>query len=314
MLKGTGGLVLALFICCTTSNVEARRWRYYGQFEGSVDQASQDERRVDQSRVQNAGFGASVEQWVRGCNQEALELKRWPVEAVARIAGVDDAQRNVLERMQDAAANAGDSLAATCPKQIPLPLTARLDALADVLGSVVAALDTVRPSIETFYASLNDEQKARLVALYMSRASAPDKLDQYRRSTPRPGRNSTNGPDLVCGQWAGALRGWPLRQVESDSSLSDIQRAMLYELTGAIYRAAGLLASSCPTDVSFTPTGQVDVKRKRIIALLEAIDLIRPHLGRFDEALNDDQKKRLGNAVNSVQAKPSRRRSGDDDD
>jgi hypothetical protein len=314
MLRGIGGFVLVLTIFCVSSNAEARRWRYYGQFEGSVDQASQDERRVDQSRVPNAGFGASIEHWLRGCNQEALELKKWPVESVARIAGVDDAQRNALERMQDAAANAGDSLASTCPKQIPAPLTAKLDALTDVLGSVVASLDTVRPSIETFYASLNDEQKARLVALYMSRASTQDKVDQYRRSASRPGRNATKGPDLVCDQWAGALRGWPLRQIESDSSLSDIQRATLYELTGSIYRAAGLLASSCPTEASFTPLGQIDVKRKRIIALLEAIDLFRPHFGRFDAALNDEQKKRLGSAVNSVQIRPLRRRSGDEDD
>jgi hypothetical protein len=148
----------------------------------------------------------------------------------------------------------------------------------------------------------------------MSRASAQDKLDQSRRSAPRSGRNAANGPDLICEQWAGALRGWPLRQIESDITLSDIQRAMLYELTASIYRAAGLLASSCPTEPSFTPLGQIDVKRKRINALLQAIDLIRPGLGRFAEALNDEQRRRLGNAVNAVQTKPSRRRSGDDDD
>jgi len=54
-------------------------------------------------------------------------------------------------------------------KVVEAPLTGRLDALADVLGSVVAALDTVWPSVETFYASFNDEQKARLVALYSPR-------------------------------------------------------------------------------------------------------------------------------------------------
>jgi hypothetical protein len=314
LLKSAGSLALCAAVLCASSNVEARRWRYYGQSEAAFDQNIQDNRRQEQSRIPSAGFGGSVEQWLRGCNQEALELKAWPVESVAQIAGVDDGQRNALDQMQDAAVAAGDSLASICPKEIPAPLTARLEALDQVLASVAASLEQVRPSIETFYASLNDEQKARLVAMYMSRASSQEKSDPYRRSAPRPPRSATNGQELICEQWAGVLRGWPHRQIEADATLSDLQRATLYELTGSIYRAAGLLASSCPTEVSFTPLGQIDVKRKRINALLQAIDVVRPGLARFADTLNDEQKRRLGSAVNSTQTKPPRRRGDDNDD
>jgi hypothetical protein len=117
----------------------------------------------------------------------------------------------------------------------------------------------------------------------------------------------------VCKAWAGALREWPIRQIESTIMLSDIQHAALYDLTASIYRAAGALVPSCPTETSFTPLGQIEAKRKRVNALAQAISVIHPALDRFTDTLDDKQKIGLTKIVNSTQTTPPRRRSDDSD-
>ncbi len=50
---------------------------------------------------------------------------------------------------------------------------ARLDAIKTRLSAMVEALKTVRPKLEEFYASLNDEQKARFNILPPPHQPAP---------------------------------------------------------------------------------------------------------------------------------------------
>jgi hypothetical protein len=226
--------------------------------------------------------------------------------------------------MRSVAATAGDTLASSCPSDVPAALPARFDALEQGLGSFIEALDGVRPAVELFYNSLNDEQKARLVAMYMSNASSQktssqrDKSDQSLRSN-RSVRASRDFPvtqqSPICQRWADALRAWPIREIETGMVLADGQRAELYEMSGSIYGAAGALTASCATETSFTPLGQIDGKRKRIETLRQAVNLVRPQLGRFTDSLNDERKTRLANVVGATKGKPGRRRSrGSDDD
>jgi hypothetical protein len=316
---------MVVIVLCTSSSAEARRWRrYYSQqyIDQSVvnDRSSGRESNVSSARPfrsQGTGFGRTVEQLIRGCNQEAIELKNWPFDSLAQIVGPDENQRNALQQMQNTAVKTADILASTCPKEIPDPPTARFDALKHGVEVFIAALDGVRPAVETFYTSLNDEQKARLVAIYMSNNNSREKSDQSRRSS-RNGQTyrdaSSTQQESICEKWAGALRGWPTRQIESNITLSDTQHAALYDLTASIYRAAGTLIASCPTETSFTPLGQIEAKRKRVDALGQATSMIRPVLGRFTDTLNDEQKIRLTKIVNSTQITAPRRRNNNDDD
>jgi hypothetical protein len=223
---------------------------------------------------------------------------------------------DALEQMQSGAVEAADTLASACPKNVPAALPARLDSVAQVTEAFMAALDGVRPATEAFYSSLNDEQKARLVALYMSNNDAQRPPAPSQRSS----RNDRRFPDVsttqqksICEQWAGALRDWPIRQIETSIPLSDIQHAALYDLTASVHRGAAALTTSCPTEMSFTPLGQIDAKRRRIDALRQAVNIIRPVLERFASSLNDDQKMRLNETVNSTRPAPPRRRQNDDD-
>jgi hypothetical protein len=303
---------------CASSNAEARRRGYYYRY---FDQNAVGDRNqaggltasgAGSLPSRGAGFVPTVDQLIRGCGQEAVELKNWPFDYLAQIVGPDEGQRN--------AANASDILASTCPREIPAALTARFDALKQGLGAFMTALDAVRPAIETFYTALNDEQKARLVAVYISNNGVRESSDQPRRASRNSYRQvSSTQHEIICEKWAGALRDWPTRQIEANMTLSDIQHAALYDLTAMTYRAAGALTASCPTETSFTPLGQIEAKRKRVDALAQAISMIRPVLDRFADTLNDEQKIRLVKILSSTQmtvpAVPTapRRRSDDAD-
>jgi hypothetical protein len=50
---------------------------------------------------------------------------------------------------------------AACPDQTPLTPTGRLEAMQTRLQAMIDAANTVKPSLDSFYASLSSEQKAR---------------------------------------------------------------------------------------------------------------------------------------------------------
>jgi len=168
-----------------------------------------------------------------------------------------------------------------------------------VLSLLADSLSGLRPALLKFHASLDDEQKGRLVA--MSRSSKP---------TPRSGRTGTRkGPAAgggaeekatsICTQWAAILRTWPVRQFDTQMQLSDAQRAALYELSAAIYRSAGDLVEACPAENPVTPYGHLDARQNELQAVREDIKAIRPPAAAFENALNEVQKKPLALATDS---------------
>ena len=76
-----------------------------------------------------------------------------------------DAQRPALDELRAANAKAIDILKAGCPKELPSTPTGRLTAMESRLQVMLQAVQTVRPALERFYQSLDDEQKARFNAV-----------------------------------------------------------------------------------------------------------------------------------------------------
>ena len=101
--------------------------------------------------------------------------------------------------------------------------------VSQLTNAILTALAPVRPTLETFYRLLDDEQKARLVAMSFSHDAQP----QARRSAPSRGgageRQADRGP--VCRLWIAMLRSLPVRQIENDFTLSDERRAAMYDMT-----------------------------------------------------------------------------------
>ena len=294
---------IVMMLACT-SGAKARYWRYYG-YHGyghtwSNPNRGNDERRGDESapRAENKSdlsnrvgdFGSAIERMIRACDQQVVELKKMPLNAVTQIVKPTEDQRQALEQIQSVALNSAETLATTCPKKLPEGLTERLAILSHTLEAMARSLGALRPTFTTFYGLLDDEQKARLVAMGMSN-DASGKQDVASK-------RSGSKQDSLCQQWVINLRSWPVRQIEDGTSLSDEQHATLYELTAAIYRASGRLGTFCNADDRFTPLGRIEARQDQLEALQKGIDAIRPVFSRFESELTDVQKAKLGRVVN----------------
>jgi hypothetical protein len=89
----------------------------------------------------------------------------WPSAQIDQTVHPTGAQQTDLTALQNAAAKAADLLKASCPSGQLLTPPARLAAVGDRLGVLLQAIKIVRPPLESFYASLSDEQKADFDAI-----------------------------------------------------------------------------------------------------------------------------------------------------
>jgi len=280
--------------------VEARHWGHHRHYYG--EQYNWDDREQEPARGrqhadreigpparQDAGFTAAVQEMITGCRQASTELKRLSVDTLANNLATDDGQRGTLNDMQSAAVEVADRLSSTCPSALPPSTSGKMQALAEVTRSYLAAVDALQPKVGTFYASLTDEQKARLVALDLSNRV----IDENASFT-----GDAKG-SAFCDQWTHALRSWPTRQLEARISLSDSQHAALFDVAAAMYRSADGLANACPKEMPLNPPGQFDARHKQLTALLQAIDGINPVLERFSSTLDEAQRTALDTVVNA---------------
>jgi len=273
---------------------------------------------LSRARAPTGAFGATIETLVRGCAERAAEFTNWPLDAISETVAPDDTQRNALEALRGKAKAAGERLSAECPRDVPSAPAARLDAAAQGIAATLAAFDTVEPALKGFYAALNDEQKARLYramagsgavettgrgAAQDARAERRDTSSRRRHS--RASRAASAGEDAeprgganpawsgTCEALAGALRNWPVREIERGVRLTDAQRVALYELVTASLKTAETLAPACPSGAALTPVGRMEAMRASFTAVRAALAAIRPALTRFYDALDADQQQRF---------------------
>src|SRR5215831_16829193 len=95
------------------------------------------------------------------CKQPKQGLSNLPIEKIEDALNPTDAQEAELNRLQDATTKAVEIMQAACPDQTPITPPGRLDAMEKRLQAMIDAAKTVKPPLESFYASLNSEQKAR---------------------------------------------------------------------------------------------------------------------------------------------------------
>jgi LTXXQ motif family protein len=212
------------------------------------------------------------------CSGQTAGLTDWPTERIAQTVDPDDAQRAILDELRDATARALDIVRAACPTALPSTPTGRIEAMRQRLDAMLAAVRTVRPVVEKFYQSLNDEQKARFNAL------SPDNADQQQAQ-----RNLTQ----VCGERASGIASVPLERIERAVQPDGAQRSALKELQNATSEAANLLSAECPTYRALTPVGRLQAMEQRLDAMLRAVQTVQPALENFYGSLGDEQKERF---------------------
>src|SRR6516165_10758730 len=213
------------------------------------------------------------------CSGQTAGLTDWPIERIAQTVEPNDAQRAALDELKDATAKALDILKAACPTALPSTPTGRIEAMRKRLEPMLQAVRTVRPALEKFYESLNDEQKARFSAL-----GSEGNLDQQQAQ-----RDLTQ----VCGERASGIGRLPFERIERAVQPDEAQRAALKRLRDATSEAVNLLRSDCPTDRTLTPVGRLQAMEQRLDAMLRAVQAVEPALEKFYASLGDEQKERF---------------------
>jgi hypothetical protein len=214
------------------------------------------------------------------CSDRVPELTDWPIERISQVVEPTDAQRAALDEFKSASAKSIDILKAACPNDLPSIPTGRLAAMESRLQVMLAAVQTVRPPLDRFYETLNDEQKARF------NATEPTETSDGARSDKR---------DLtrLCTERGAGIADLPIERIAQAVRPTETQRPLLEELRTASAQASEGLKGNCPAYQALTPTGRVQAMEQRLSAMLEAVKTVQPALTKFYDSLSDEQKARF---------------------
>ena len=105
-------------------------------------------------RARSAGNMAAV------CSQKGGSLIDLPVQRIEQVIQPTAQQQGAFDNLKKATQDASDKLQSSCLSAVPLSPVARLDTV-EALKAMAGAIKSVRPALENFYGSLNEEQKAR---------------------------------------------------------------------------------------------------------------------------------------------------------
>jgi hypothetical protein len=218
------------------------------------------------------------------CTQPGTGITSWPFAEIERKVGLNAEQKQLLDDVRDAANKAAAVFKASCPSQRAFPLTppGRLRTMMARLQATLEAVQTVRPPLEAFYNSLNDEQKARFNEI------GPTKLqynEEARQALAREGNS--------CKEPKAGLTNLPIEMIEDVVKPTEAQQADLNRLEEATNKAVAVMQSACPEITPLTPPGRLEAMEKRLQAMIDAANTVKPALDNFYASLSNEQKARF---------------------
>lgn len=219
------------------------------------------------------------------CSGMAPGVSDLPMQRIEEIIRPDEKQRRALDELKAASAKAESGLKAACPSEPPMTPVSRLDAIEKRLKATEDAIAVIRSPLSSLYDSLSPEQQQRLDAVAGRKGSGKRKVDLVQLC-------ARNDPKLIA---------FPTQQIERTVTLDEQQRGKLDALKKASDRAAAGLKASCPSSVGATAGERLEAAQKRVDALLEAVDVVRPAVGGFYASLTDDQKARFNIIIPAAQ-------------
>jgi len=217
------------------------------------------------------------------CTTPGSGVTAWPFADIERKVRLNAEQKELLADIRKASQDAAAVFKASCPPSDTFPLTppGRLDAMTARLEATLQAVQTVRPALEAFYASLSDEQKERFnelgpkqTAANAEAREAPETADSCKQ--PKPG-----------------LANLPIEKIEDVVNPTDAQEGELNKLQDATSKAVEILQDACPVDTPLTPPGRLDAMEKRLQSMIDAAKTVKPALASFYSSLNGEQKARF---------------------
>ena len=85
---------------------------------------------------------------------------------------------------------------------------------------------------------------------------------------------------------------------------TDAQRPLLQKLGTALAQANGYLIKSCPAEIPSLPVERLQLMDSQIDAMTMALEIVRAHLQKFEQSLDDKQRARLSARVASEDVTP----------
>ena len=95
------------------------------------------------------------------CSERSSDVTKIPVQRIEQVLQPSGQQQDAFQALKRASQDAAAQLQGSCPSEMPQTPYARLDAVKMRLTAMVDAMNTIRPKLQDFYASLNDDQKAK---------------------------------------------------------------------------------------------------------------------------------------------------------
>jgi len=215
-------------------------------------------------------------QLARLCGADSGDIAGLPVDKIQQAISPNDEQRAALDELGNASVKAAEVIRAACPTALPLTAPARLAAMEQRIEAMKSAIGIIQPAMEKFYGLLNDEQKAKLVAM----------SPREKRS-----RKETASTDGSCGitSLSDAVA-WPTDEINKRLQPNDTQKAKLTALQDATFKAADSLQATCRPSTALTPPARLAAASERLDALLGAVKSVHAALNDFYSTLSDEQK------------------------
>jgi hypothetical protein len=217
------------------------------------------------------------------CRQPGNGVTAWPFADIERKVGLNADQKQLLGDVRKASEDAAAVFKASCPQENTFPLTppGRLGAMTARLDATLQAVQTVRPALEKFYDSLSDEQKERFNEI------GPKNTAANAEASVAPQAADT------CKQPKQGLSNLPIEKIEDALNPTDAQEAELNKLQDATNKAVSILQAACPDETPITPPGRLAAMEKRLQAMIDSANTVKPSLESFYASLTNEQKARF---------------------
>src|SRR5262249_46885939 len=214
------------------------------------------------------------------CRQPGNGVTAWPFGDIERKVGLNDEQKQLQGDVRRASDDAAAGFKASCPADNAFPLTppGRLAAMTARLEATLQAVQTVRPALEKFYASLSDEQKERFNLLGPQNAGMEAQASVASQAAD------------TCKQPKQGLTNLPIEKIEDALNPTDAQEAGLMKLQDATNKAVSIMQTACPDETPMTPPGRLNVMEKRLQSMVDAAHTVKPALEDFYASLTSEQK------------------------
>ena len=184
----------------------------------------------------------------------------------------------MLGDVKSAGEKAAAVFKASCPSENAFPLTppGRLGAMTARLDATLEAVQTVRPALEKFYASLSDEQKERFNEIGPKQASPATTGSASQASA----RDSNS-----CKEQKPGLTNLPIERIEDAVKPTDAQAGELKHWRMRPARPSRSCKRPARMRRRSRPPGRLEAMETRLQAMIEAANTVKPALGSFYASL-----------------------------